>query len=55
MTIKVGSDSHKELFCRQFLETHELYDPAVLPVAGTRRRTAWPASLGAVLAGGLPH
>ena len=31
MTIKVGSDAHKELFCRQFLETHELYDPAVLP------------------------
>ena len=29
MTIKVGSDAHKELFCRQFLETHELYDPAV--------------------------
>ena len=24
MTIKVGSDAHKELFCRQFLETHEL-------------------------------
>jgi hypothetical protein len=31
MTIKVGSDAHKELFCRQFLETHELYDPTVLP------------------------
>ena len=31
MTIKVGSAAHKELFCRQFLETHELYDPAVLP------------------------
>ena len=31
MTIKVGSDAHKELFCRQFLETHELYDPATLP------------------------
>jgi hypothetical protein len=31
MTIKVGSEVHKELFCRQFLETHELYDPAVLP------------------------
>ncbi|HEX3402334.1 MAG TPA: hypothetical protein VHT74_18640 [Acetobacteraceae bacterium] len=31
MTIKVGSEAHKELFCRQFLETHELYDPAVLP------------------------
>jgi hypothetical protein len=31
MTIKVGSDAHKELFCRRFLETHELYDPVVLP------------------------
>jgi hypothetical protein len=31
MTIKVGSNAHKELFCRQFLETHELYDPAELP------------------------
>lgn len=29
--IKVGSDAHKELFCRQFIETHELYDPATLP------------------------
>jgi len=31
MRIKVGSDAHKKLFCRQFLETHELYDPATLP------------------------
>ena len=31
MTIKVGSTAHKELFCRQFLETHELFDPARLP------------------------
>ena len=31
MTIKVGSDAHKELFCRQFLDTHELYDPPALP------------------------
>ena len=23
--------AHKELFCRQFIETHELYDPATLP------------------------
>jgi hypothetical protein len=29
--IKVGSDAHKELFCRQFIETHELYDPTTLP------------------------
>jgi hypothetical protein len=29
--VKVGSEAHKELFCRQFLETHELYDPATLP------------------------
>jgi hypothetical protein len=31
MTIKVGSEILKEQFCRQFLETHELYDRAVLP------------------------
>jgi hypothetical protein len=31
MTIKVGSEAHKELFCRQFLESHELYDPTALP------------------------
>jgi len=31
MTIKVGSQEHKELFCRQFLATHELYDPETLP------------------------
>lgn len=31
MKIKVGSDAHKELFCRQFLKTHELYDPETLP------------------------
>lgn len=31
MSIKVGSEAHKELFCRQFVETHELYDPATLP------------------------
>ena len=30
MTIKVGSDAQKELFFRQFVETHELYDPAAL-------------------------
>jgi len=31
MKVKVGSEAHKELFCRQFLETHELYDPVTLP------------------------
>jgi hypothetical protein len=31
MKIKVGSDAHKETFCRQFIASHELYDPAVLP------------------------
>jgi hypothetical protein len=31
MKITVGSEAHKELFCRQFLETHELYDPETLP------------------------
>jgi hypothetical protein len=31
MKIKIGSHAHKELFCWQFLETHELYEPATLP------------------------
>jgi hypothetical protein len=31
MKITVGSEAHKDLFCRQFLETHELYDPETLP------------------------
>lgn len=31
MAIKVGSDAHKELFCEQFLATHEHYDPETLP------------------------
>ena len=41
MTIKAGSEAHKELFCRQFIETHELYDPDTLP---------WPALDEAALA-----
>lgn len=31
MSIKAGSEEHKELFCRQFIETHEVFDPAALP------------------------
>jgi hypothetical protein len=31
MTIKVGSDEHKALFCGQFVQTHALYDPQTLP------------------------
>jgi hypothetical protein len=31
MKIRVGSEPHKELFCRQFVETHQLYEPATLP------------------------
>jgi hypothetical protein len=31
MKVKAGSEAHKELFCRQFIETHELYDPQTLP------------------------
>lgn len=31
MKIAIGSDAHKEMFCNQFLNTHELYDPATLP------------------------
>lgn len=41
MTIKAGSEQHKELFCRQFIETHEHYDPETLP---------WPALDDAALA-----
>ena len=29
--IRVGSEAHKTLFCQQFIDTHELYDPATLP------------------------
>lgn len=32
--IAVGSEAHKELFCRVFIDTHDPYDPA---------RIAWPA------------
>jgi hypothetical protein len=31
MTIKVGSEEHKALFCRQFLDTYQEFDPATLP------------------------
>ncbi len=31
--IRIGSDAHKELFCRSFLDTHDRYKPAVI---------AWP-------------
>jgi hypothetical protein len=31
MKIAAGSSAHKELFCRQFIDTHELYDPETLP------------------------
>ena len=26
-----GSDAHKEFFCRQFIDTHQFYDPETLP------------------------
>ncbi|HEX3991665.1 MAG TPA: hypothetical protein VHX39_10895, partial [Acetobacteraceae bacterium] len=29
--IDAGSDAHKELFCRQFIDTHERFDPDTLP------------------------
>ncbi len=31
MSIKAGSEAHKEMFCRQFIDTHERYDPETLP------------------------
>ena len=30
-TLVVGSEAHKELFCRSFIDTHDPYDPAQLP------------------------
>ena len=29
--MKIGSVAHRDLFCRQFIETHERFDPARLP------------------------
>lgn len=29
--VRVGSDAHKALFCQQFLETYQNYDPETLP------------------------
>lgn len=29
--VRIGSDEHRELFCRSFIETHDGYDPAALP------------------------
>jgi hypothetical protein len=31
MSIKAGSDAHKELFCRQFIETHRVFHPETVP------------------------
>jgi len=31
MSIAAGSEAHKELFCRQFTETHAVFDPEALP------------------------
>ncbi len=31
MKLDAGSEAHKELFCRQFIDTHVLYDPETLP------------------------
>jgi hypothetical protein len=30
-TPAIGSEAHKELFCRTFIDTHDPYDPAQLP------------------------
>lgn len=29
--MRIGSDAHKERFCRQFIETHRQFDPETLP------------------------
>ncbi len=31
MSVAAGSEEHKELFCRQFMTTHEVFDPETLP------------------------
>jgi hypothetical protein len=31
MGLRIGSDAHKELFCREFIETHLVYDVAATP------------------------
>jgi len=31
MTLKAGSEAHKEQFCRQFMESYQEYDPETLP------------------------
>ncbi len=31
MKIDAGSDAHRDLFCRQFIDTHERFDPETLP------------------------
>jgi hypothetical protein len=31
MTIEAGSEAHKALFCRQFVESHIVFDPETLP------------------------
>lgn len=29
--LEAGSDAHKEFFCRQFIDTHQVFDPEALP------------------------
>ena len=29
--MRIGSDAHKELFCRWFINTHRAYEPEDLP------------------------
>jgi hypothetical protein len=29
--MKIGSEAHKELFCRSFMESHQKYEPEQLP------------------------
>ena len=29
--IKIGSDAHRELFCRHFIDTYTDYEPRILP------------------------
>ncbi|WP_367159166.1 hypothetical protein ABUE34_07350 [Kozakia baliensis] len=31
MTFEAGSDAHKAFFCKQFIDTHQVFDPETLP------------------------
>ena len=50
--MKIGSEEHKERFCRQFIGSHNTYRPEALPWPDLDDRGAGAAARDAVLAGG---